>query len=130
MCQGSGIQKRAMEIPLAIPCGRYLLPAAWRDTLDGVVSMPEHVVFWNTRKRVTPRQESVPGTNGFCPQCVINKRSARMPGTRPYLGRRAAPFRAEGTGGHGRLHRGAAQQVCDPQSRRLTRAPRKSGFRR
>jgi peptide/nickel transport system substrate-binding protein len=45
------IQKRAMEITLAIPYGQFLLPAAWRDTLDGVVSMPEHVAFWNIRKR-------------------------------------------------------------------------------
>lgn len=49
------IQQRAMEITLAIPYGQYLLPAAWRDTLDGVVSMPEHVVFWNMRKRVASR---------------------------------------------------------------------------
>ncbi len=45
------IQKRAMEITLALPYGQYLLPAAWRDTLEGVVSVPEHVVFWNIRKR-------------------------------------------------------------------------------
>ncbi len=49
------IQQRAMEITLAIPYGQYLLPAAWRDTLEGVVSMPEHVVFWNMRKRVASR---------------------------------------------------------------------------
>ena len=45
------IQKRGMEIGHSIPYGEYLLPAAWRDTLEGVVSVPEHVVFWNMRKR-------------------------------------------------------------------------------
>lgn len=45
------IQKRAMEITVAIPYGQFLLPAAWRDTVEGVVSMPEHVVFWGMRKR-------------------------------------------------------------------------------
>ena len=45
------IQRRAMEITLAIPYGQYLLPAAWRETVEGVVSVPEHVVFWNLRKR-------------------------------------------------------------------------------
>jgi hypothetical protein len=44
-----------MEITLAIPYGQYLLPAVWRDTLEGVVSMPEHVVFWNMRKRTASR---------------------------------------------------------------------------
>jgi peptide/nickel transport system substrate-binding protein len=45
------IQKRGMAIGHSIPYGEYLLPAAWRDTLEGVVSVPEHVVFWNMRKR-------------------------------------------------------------------------------
>ena len=45
------IQRKAMEITLAIPYGQYLLPAAWRDTLEGVVDVPEHVVFWGMRKR-------------------------------------------------------------------------------
>ena len=45
------IQRRAMEIGIAVPYGQYLLPAAWRDTLEGVVSVPEHVVFWGMRKR-------------------------------------------------------------------------------
>ncbi len=49
------LQQRAMEITLAIPYGQYLLPAVWRDTLEGVVSMPEHVVFWNMRKRTASR---------------------------------------------------------------------------
>ena len=40
-----------MAITLAIPYGQYLLPAAWRDTLEGVLDVPEHVVFWNIRKR-------------------------------------------------------------------------------
>ena len=49
------LQQRAMEITLAIPYGQYLLPAVWRDTLEGVVSMPEHVVFWTMRKRTASR---------------------------------------------------------------------------
>jgi hypothetical protein len=40
-----------MQIGLAIPYGQYLLPAAWRDTLEDVPSVPEHVVFWGMRKR-------------------------------------------------------------------------------
>ncbi len=46
-----GIQKRGMEIGHSIPYGEYLLPAAWRDTLEGVVNIPEHVVFWGMKKR-------------------------------------------------------------------------------
>ena len=45
------IQKRGMEIGHSIPYGEYLLPAAWRDSLEGVLDVPEHVVFWNMRKR-------------------------------------------------------------------------------
>jgi peptide/nickel transport system substrate-binding protein len=45
------LQRRGMEIGHSIPYGEYRLPAAWRDTLDGVLDVPEHVVFWNIRKR-------------------------------------------------------------------------------
>ncbi len=45
------IQRHAMEIGLAIPYGQYLMPAVWRDSLQGVLNVPEHVVFWNIRKR-------------------------------------------------------------------------------
>jgi peptide/nickel transport system substrate-binding protein len=45
------IQRRAMQVGVAIPYGQYLLPAAWRDTVEGVVQVPEHVVFWGMRKR-------------------------------------------------------------------------------
>ena len=45
------IQRRAMKVGVAIPYGQYLLPAAWRETLEGVVQVPEHVVFWGMRKR-------------------------------------------------------------------------------
>ncbi len=45
------IQKRGMEIGHSIPFGEFLLPAAWRDTLEDVVDVPEHVVFWGMRKR-------------------------------------------------------------------------------
>jgi peptide/nickel transport system substrate-binding protein len=45
------IQRKAMQIGLAIPYGQYSLPAAWRDTLEDVPLVPEHVVFWGMRKR-------------------------------------------------------------------------------
>jgi len=45
------IQKRGMEIGHSIPYGEFLLPAAWRDSLTGVLDVPEHVVFWGMRKR-------------------------------------------------------------------------------
>ncbi|MGE0223892.1 MAG: ABC transporter substrate-binding protein [Acetobacteraceae bacterium] len=45
------IQKRGMEIGHSIPYGEYLLPAAWRDSLEGVIAIPEHVAFWNMRKK-------------------------------------------------------------------------------
>ena len=40
-----------MQVGVAIPYGQYLLPAAWREALEGVVQVPEHVVFWGMRKR-------------------------------------------------------------------------------
>ncbi len=45
------IQRHAMEIGLAIPYGQYLMPAVWRESLEGVLDVPEHVIFWNMRKR-------------------------------------------------------------------------------
>lgn len=45
------IQRHAMEIGLAIPYGQYLMPAVWRESLEGVLDVPEHVVFWNMRKK-------------------------------------------------------------------------------
>jgi peptide/nickel transport system substrate-binding protein len=45
------IQRHAMEIGLAIPYGQYLSPAVWRDTLEGVLDVPEHVIFWNIKKK-------------------------------------------------------------------------------
>ena len=45
------IQRRGMEITVYIPFGQYLLPAAWRDTLTGLLRVPETVVFWNIEKK-------------------------------------------------------------------------------
>ncbi len=45
------IQRHAMEIGLAIPYGQYLSPAVWRDSLEGVLDVPEHVIFWNIKKK-------------------------------------------------------------------------------
>jgi len=44
------IQRRGMEITVYIPFGQYLLPAAWRDNVDGLLRVPETVVFWNVAK--------------------------------------------------------------------------------
>ena len=45
------IQRRGMEIVVYIPFGQFVLPAAWRSNLDGLLSVPETVVFWNVSKR-------------------------------------------------------------------------------
>ncbi|WP_426954623.1 ABC transporter substrate-binding protein [Muricoccus radiodurans] len=45
------IQRRGMEITVYLPFGQFILPAAWRDSLDGLLSVPETVVFWNVAKR-------------------------------------------------------------------------------
>ena len=45
------IQRRGMEITVYLPYGQFILPAAWRDSLDGLLSVPETVVFWNVAKR-------------------------------------------------------------------------------
>ena len=45
------IQRRGMEITVYIPFGQYLLPAARRDTVEGLLRVPETVVFWNVSKR-------------------------------------------------------------------------------
>ena len=45
------IQRRGMDIVVYIPFGQYLLPAAWRDNVQGLLRVPETVVFWNIAKR-------------------------------------------------------------------------------
>ena len=44
------IQKRGMEIVVYIPYGQFLLPSAWRDSVKGLLRVPETVVFWNISK--------------------------------------------------------------------------------
>lgn len=45
------IQKRGMEIVVYIPFGQYALPSAWRDNVEGLLKIPETMVFWNVAKR-------------------------------------------------------------------------------
>jgi peptide/nickel transport system substrate-binding protein len=45
------IQRRGMEITVYIPYGQFQAPAAWRDSVEGLVSIPETLVFWNVTKR-------------------------------------------------------------------------------
>lgn len=45
------IQRRGMEITVYIPFGQYKSESAWRDTVDGILAIPETLVFWNVTKR-------------------------------------------------------------------------------
>ncbi|MBV8913806.1 MAG: ABC transporter substrate-binding protein [Acetobacteraceae bacterium] len=45
------IQLRGMQIVVYIPFGQYLQSAAWRDNIQGLLKVPETVVFWNVRKQ-------------------------------------------------------------------------------
>jgi peptide/nickel transport system substrate-binding protein len=45
------IQRRGMEITTYIPYGTFPLPSAYRETLEGIVRVPETHVFWNIAKR-------------------------------------------------------------------------------
>ncbi|MCW3475535.1 ABC transporter substrate-binding protein [Limobrevibacterium gyesilva] len=45
------IQLRGMQITVYLPFGQYLLPAAWRDNVQGLLRVPETVVFWNVAKK-------------------------------------------------------------------------------
>ena len=45
------IQLRGAQVVVYVPFGQYLSPAAWRDNLDGLLTVPETVVFWNVAKR-------------------------------------------------------------------------------
>jgi peptide/nickel transport system substrate-binding protein len=45
------IQLRGMQVVVYIPYGQYISPAAWRDNLDGLLTVPETVVFWNIAKK-------------------------------------------------------------------------------
>ncbi len=44
------IQLRGMQIGVYMPFGQYLSPAAWRDSLAGLLRVPETIVFWNIAK--------------------------------------------------------------------------------
>ena len=45
------IQLRGAQIVVYIPFGQYLTPSAWRDDLDGLLRVPETVVFWNVKRK-------------------------------------------------------------------------------
>jgi len=45
------IQRRGMEITVYIPFGQYKSESAWRDNVDGILSIPETLVFWNVARR-------------------------------------------------------------------------------
>jgi len=45
------IQLRGAQIVVYIPFGQYVSPSAWRDNLDGLLKVPETMVFWNIAKK-------------------------------------------------------------------------------
>ncbi len=45
------IQVRGLETTVYLPIGQYLTPSAWRANLDGLLRVPETVVFWNVRRK-------------------------------------------------------------------------------
>jgi peptide/nickel transport system substrate-binding protein len=45
------IQRRGMEITVYIPFGQFQAPAAWRENVEGLLPIPETIVFWNAAKR-------------------------------------------------------------------------------
>lgn len=45
------IQRRGMEITVYLPYGQFQAPSAWRDGVEGILAIPETVVFWNVVKR-------------------------------------------------------------------------------
>jgi peptide/nickel transport system substrate-binding protein len=45
------IQLRGAQVVVYIPFGQCVTPSAWRDNLDGLLTVPETVVFWNIRRK-------------------------------------------------------------------------------
>jgi peptide/nickel transport system substrate-binding protein len=45
------IQRRGMEITVYIPFGQFKSESAWREGVEGILSIPETLVFWNVTKR-------------------------------------------------------------------------------
>ena len=45
------IQLRGAQVVVYIPFGQYLAPSAYRDSLDGLLKVPETVVFWNVKRK-------------------------------------------------------------------------------
>jgi len=43
-------QKEAYDQVLYIPLGQYLIPSAWRKSLNGVLDGPATPIFWNIDK--------------------------------------------------------------------------------
>lgn len=45
------IQRRGMEITVYIPYGQFKGESAWRDNIEGMLAIPETLVFWNVAKK-------------------------------------------------------------------------------
>ena len=45
------IQLRGAQVVVYIPFGQYVAPSAFRDNLDGLLRVPETVVFWNVKRK-------------------------------------------------------------------------------
>jgi peptide/nickel transport system substrate-binding protein len=45
------IQRRGMEITVYIPFGQFKSESAWRDNVEGILPIPETLVFWNVAKK-------------------------------------------------------------------------------
>lgn len=45
------IQLRGAQVVVYIPFGQYVAPSAYRDSLDGLLRVPETVVFWNIKRK-------------------------------------------------------------------------------
>ncbi len=45
------IQRRGAEIVVYVPFGQYASLSAQRDSLVGLLKVPETVVFWNVAKK-------------------------------------------------------------------------------
>jgi len=46
----ANIQKEAYEQVIYVPLGQFLIPSAWRKSLNGVLDGPATPIFWNIDK--------------------------------------------------------------------------------
>ena len=45
------IQLRGAQVVVYIPFGQYVAPSAYHDSLEGLLRVPETVVFWNIKRK-------------------------------------------------------------------------------